>query len=155
MADWNLIVAFALAVVALCLVPGPDMLFVLTNSVVRDARAGVLCAAGIGLVMVVHTAAAVLGLSVLFGGRMPHSPAWASTVARPECLRSLPHVSASLAARGTGFSLSLRAGTVVPPDSRRSPQHRRVAGAKSISRRTVAELEQFPKIGILNCPKRV
>ena len=31
MADWNLIVAFALAVVALCLVPGPDMLFVLTD----------------------------------------------------------------------------------------------------------------------------
>ena len=35
MPDWNLIVAFALAVVALCLVPGPDMLFVLTNSVRR------------------------------------------------------------------------------------------------------------------------
>jgi threonine/homoserine/homoserine lactone efflux protein len=29
--NWNLIVAFALAVVALCLVPGPDMLFVLTD----------------------------------------------------------------------------------------------------------------------------
>ncbi len=29
--NWNLIVAFALTVVALCLVPGPDRLFVLTD----------------------------------------------------------------------------------------------------------------------------
>ena len=77
MPDWNLIVAFALAALAICLVPGPDMLFVLTNSVGRGARAGVLCAAGIGLAMVVHTAAAVLGLSLLF-----ERSAWAFELVR-------------------------------------------------------------------------
>lgn len=77
MPDWNLIVAFALAVAVLCLVPGPDMLFVLTNSVGRGAGAGLLCAAGIALAMVVHTATAVLGLSLLF-----ERSAWAFEIVR-------------------------------------------------------------------------
>lgn len=66
MPDWNLIAAFVLAALALCLVPGPDMLFVLTNSLARGARAGLLCSTGIALAMVVHTTAAILGLSLLF-----------------------------------------------------------------------------------------
>lgn len=77
MPDWNLLVAFALAAVAISLVPGPDMLFVLANSVGRGARVGVLSATGISLAMVVHTTAAALGLSLLF-----ERSAWAFDVVR-------------------------------------------------------------------------
>lgn len=77
MPDWNLLVAFALAAVAISLVPGPDMLFVLANSVGRGARVGVLSATGISLAMVMHTTSAALGLSLLF-----ERSAWAFDVVR-------------------------------------------------------------------------
>lgn len=77
MPEWNLLLVFVFAVVAISLTPGPDMLFVVANAVGRGARAGVLSAVGISTAMLVHTTGAALGLSYLFA-----RSAWAFEVVR-------------------------------------------------------------------------
>jgi threonine/homoserine/homoserine lactone efflux protein len=57
--------AFVAAVVLICVVPGPDMVFVVANGIRHGRRGGVLAALGIQAGMLVHTAAAVAGLSAL------------------------------------------------------------------------------------------
>ena len=47
------------------LMPGPDILFVVTQSVTRGRRAGIIFAAGLCSGLVVHTAAVSLGLSLI------------------------------------------------------------------------------------------
>jgi threonine/homoserine/homoserine lactone efflux protein len=56
---------FMLAALALNLTPGPDMLYVVSRSIGQGARAGVMAATGGLLGSVVHTVAAVLGLSAI------------------------------------------------------------------------------------------
>lgn len=56
---------FISAAVALTLMPGPDILFVITQSITRGLRAGIVFAAGLCSGLIVHTAAVSLGLSVL------------------------------------------------------------------------------------------
>ncbi len=46
--------------------PGPDVLFTITQGIAKGRRAGVMTAMGLGLGNTVHTAAAALGLSVIF-----------------------------------------------------------------------------------------
>ena len=77
MPDWNVLLVFVFAVVAISLTPGPDMLFVVANAVGRGAKAGVLSAVGISTAMLVHTTGAALGLSYLFA-----RSAWAFEVVR-------------------------------------------------------------------------
>ena len=51
---------------ALILVPGPDMLYVITRGMTHGRRAGMLSAIGVVCGILVHTLAAALGLTVIF-----------------------------------------------------------------------------------------
>ncbi|WP_246059435.1 LysE family translocator [Herbidospora galbida] len=57
--------ALAVAGMLLSLVPGPDLLFVVTSGVLGGRRAGVLAALGMSAGLVVQTVAAAFGLGVL------------------------------------------------------------------------------------------
>lgn len=56
---------FVLASVILCIVPGPDMIFLLSCTLARGRKAGILAAIGINAGAYVHLFGAVLGLSAL------------------------------------------------------------------------------------------
>src|SRR5919198_3998171 len=56
---------FALAALALLVVPGPAVLYVVTQSAEHGRRAGLVSVAGLHLGTLVHTAAAALGLLAL------------------------------------------------------------------------------------------
>lgn len=62
---WPIFLSFAIAGLALNLVPGADMAFVVASAARGGRRAGVLAAFGIGAGALVHVAAAVLGISAL------------------------------------------------------------------------------------------
>jgi threonine/homoserine/homoserine lactone efflux protein len=51
---------------ALILVPGPDMLYVITRGMTQGRRAGILSAIGVICGILVHTTAAALGLTLIF-----------------------------------------------------------------------------------------
>ena len=57
---------FAAASVALALAPGPDNVFVLTQSALHGARAGLLVTLGLATGLLVHTAAVALGVAAVF-----------------------------------------------------------------------------------------
>lgn len=61
----DILIAFTLAATVLALVPGPDNIFVLTQSALNGVRAGVAITFGLATGLVVHTAAVVLGLAAL------------------------------------------------------------------------------------------
>ena len=65
MVDLAVLPGFLVAVVLVTLAPGPDNTYVAGVALARGPRAGVLSAAGMSLGMVVHVAAAALGLAVL------------------------------------------------------------------------------------------
>jgi len=56
---------FVLASIVLCIVPGPDMAFLLGRSIAQGRKAGVLAAVGINLGGYVHLTASILGLSAI------------------------------------------------------------------------------------------
>jgi len=56
---------FIAASAALTLLPGPDILFVLTQSISQGKKAGVATASGLCTGIIVHTTAAALGISAL------------------------------------------------------------------------------------------
>ncbi len=56
---------FVLASIILCIVPGPDMIFLLSCTLARGRKAGILAAMGINAGAYVHLVGAVLGLSAL------------------------------------------------------------------------------------------
>ncbi|WP_299391743.1 LysE family translocator [uncultured Desulfovibrio sp.] len=58
--------AFFGAAVVLALIPGPDILFVLSQSALYGARAGVCTTLGLASGLVVHTSAVALGVAVIF-----------------------------------------------------------------------------------------
>jgi threonine/homoserine/homoserine lactone efflux protein len=57
--------AFVAAVVVLCIVPGPDMAYLLGRTVAQGRRAGLVAAVGINAGGYAHVTAAVLGLSAI------------------------------------------------------------------------------------------
>ena len=63
--EWPVFAAFVLAGLALNLVPGADMAFVMTSAARDGRRAGMVAALGIGAGTFVHILAAVLGLSAI------------------------------------------------------------------------------------------
>lgn len=63
--DPALLAAFVLTATIVCVAPGPDMLFVIATALRHGPRGGVAAAAGMAGGMVLHTAAAVAGLSAL------------------------------------------------------------------------------------------
>jgi len=56
---------FTLLNMSFALIPGPDVLCILSNSVSRGARAGALVCAGIACAALLHVAAAALGLTAV------------------------------------------------------------------------------------------
>ena len=65
MLDFSTLVAFVPAVVVVILAPGPDTIYTLTRSLDDGRAAGFVAAVGTATGILVHTAAAVLGLSAL------------------------------------------------------------------------------------------
>lgn len=59
------IALFLLAALVLLLIPGPAVVNIVTCSVARGRRAGLICVAGTELAGLIHTTAAALGLSAL------------------------------------------------------------------------------------------
>lgn len=66
MVDMSLYAAFLVAALALCLSPGPDMMFIVAMGGRGGPAAGVMAAFGVACAMLVHSVAAALGLSALF-----------------------------------------------------------------------------------------
>ncbi|MCV6637855.1 LysE family translocator [Candidatus Albibeggiatoa sp. nov. NOAA] len=60
------IISFLLTVTLVILAPGPDNLFVLSQSVLHGKKAGIVAVLGICTGLVFHTTAIALGLAVLF-----------------------------------------------------------------------------------------
>ena len=63
--EWPVFASFAVAGLALNLVPGADMAFVVASAARGGRRDGIVAALGIGLGTLVHIVAAVVGLSAL------------------------------------------------------------------------------------------
>ncbi|RKF18051.1 LysE family translocator [Alginatibacterium sediminis] len=63
--DLHSIALFVVASLALNLIPGPDVVYIVSNTMKANFRAGIMAALGLGLGYFVHTLAAVLGLSAL------------------------------------------------------------------------------------------
>ncbi|MFI9247287.1 LysE family translocator [Streptomyces sp. NPDC053086] len=66
MMDTSLYAAFLIAAFALCVTPGPDMMFIVAVGGRGGPLTGVTAAAGVACAMFVHAVAAALGLSALF-----------------------------------------------------------------------------------------
>ena len=60
------IVAFVLASVVLSLVPGPDNIFVMTNSALKGWKAGFYITLGLCTGLIGHTILVAIGVSVIF-----------------------------------------------------------------------------------------
>ncbi|MBV5279223.1 MAG: LysE family translocator [Campylobacteraceae bacterium] len=66
MLDMNTLLMFSLASILLALSPGPDNIFVLTQSMVKGAKAGVVITLGLCSGLIFHTSAVALGVAVIF-----------------------------------------------------------------------------------------
>jgi threonine/homoserine/homoserine lactone efflux protein len=65
MPSWTSLLLFAAASIALLVVPGPSVLYIVTRSVSQGRRAGLISVLGVHVGSVVHVTAAALGLSAL------------------------------------------------------------------------------------------
>ena len=65
MIEQQQLIYFIAASVTLTLLPGPDILFVLTQSISQGGKAGIATASGLCTGVFVHTTAAALGISAL------------------------------------------------------------------------------------------
>lgn len=66
MLDNETVLSFSIASIALCMAPGPDNLFVLSQSATHGRAAGFYVTAGLCTGLLFHTAAVVLGLAAVF-----------------------------------------------------------------------------------------
>jgi len=66
MIPFDVMILFMGAAVALAAVPGPDNIFVLTQSAVHGRRAGLVVTLGLASGLVFHTTAVAFGVAVLF-----------------------------------------------------------------------------------------
>lgn len=60
------ILLFSSATFLLCLAPGPDNIFVLTQSMLKGPKAGLLVTLGLATGLLVHTCAVAFGVAVIF-----------------------------------------------------------------------------------------
>ena len=60
-----MIISFLGASILLTLMPGPDNLFVVTESIAKGARTGILISLGLCSGLIIHTTAAALGISLI------------------------------------------------------------------------------------------
>lgn len=66
MLDVNTLLMFTLASILLALAPGPDNIFVLTQSMVKGAKSGIVITLGLCSGLIFHTTAVALGVAVIF-----------------------------------------------------------------------------------------
>jgi threonine/homoserine/homoserine lactone efflux protein len=66
MFDFHTIILFFSASLLLALAPGPDILYVLSQSMLRGRKAGIMVTLGLCTGLISHTTAVTLGLAVLF-----------------------------------------------------------------------------------------
>lgn len=63
--EWSTLLTFAAGALALTLIPGPNVMFIVSQSIGQGRKAGIFSALGVEAGSIVHVAAAVLGLSAL------------------------------------------------------------------------------------------
>ncbi|MGI8316261.1 LysE family translocator [Halobacillus mangrovi] len=63
--EFDVLLSFLAVAVALTLMPGPDLLFVMTQSVIQDKWAGIFTAVGLCTGLLVHITAATIGISAI------------------------------------------------------------------------------------------
>lgn len=63
--DIHSLALFAVASLSINLIPGPDVVYIVSNAMKGESKAGVKAALGLGVGYLFHTLAAVLGLSAL------------------------------------------------------------------------------------------
>lgn len=63
--DFTLVISFLGVAILLTLMPGPDILFVMTQSISQDKKAGIATALGLCSGLIVHITAATLGVSAI------------------------------------------------------------------------------------------
>lgn len=66
MLDFQTILMFVMASTLLALAPGPDNIFVLTQSMIKGSKAGIIITLGLCSGLIFHTTAVALGVAVIF-----------------------------------------------------------------------------------------
>lgn len=65
MTDFTYWLMFFFAAVAICVSPGPDLLYILSRTITSGRNIGIASSAGVGIGALVHVTAAALGLSAI------------------------------------------------------------------------------------------
>lgn len=63
--EMNTLLLFVVAALSINLIPGPDVIYIVTNTMKGKMKAGIKASLGLGVGYLLHTLAAVLGLSAL------------------------------------------------------------------------------------------
>ena len=63
--EMNTLILFVIAALSINLIPGPDVIYIVTNTMKGKMKAGIRASLGLGVGYLIHTLAAVLGLSAL------------------------------------------------------------------------------------------
>ncbi|PSV35193.1 LysE family translocator [Photobacterium sp. GB-36] len=63
--EMNTLVLFVIAALSINLIPGPDVIYIVTNTMKGKMKSGIKASLGLGVGYLIHTLAAVLGLSAL------------------------------------------------------------------------------------------
>jgi threonine/homoserine/homoserine lactone efflux protein len=63
--DMNTLILFVIAALSINLIPGPDVIYIVTNTMKGKMKSGIKASLGLGLGYLIHTLAAALGLSAL------------------------------------------------------------------------------------------
>lgn len=66
MIESSQLIMFTLASFLLCLVPGPDNIYVLTQGITKGKKAAIITTLGLVTGLIVHTSAAAFGISIIF-----------------------------------------------------------------------------------------
>ncbi|EDM66976.1 Putative threonine efflux protein [Moritella sp. PE36] len=63
--EMNTLILFVIAALSINLIPGPDVIYIVTNTMKGKMKSGIKASLGLGVGYLIHTLAAVLGLSAL------------------------------------------------------------------------------------------
>ena len=66
MIELSTLYMFLVASLVLCLVPGPDNIYVLTQGVTKSKQAAIVTTLGLTTGLIIHTSAAAFGISMIF-----------------------------------------------------------------------------------------
>jgi threonine/homoserine/homoserine lactone efflux protein len=63
--EMNTLILFVIAALSINLIPGPDVIYIVTNTMKGKMKSGIKASLGLGVGYLIHTLAAILGLSAL------------------------------------------------------------------------------------------